>query len=530
MSHEAQVDVGRGEKPGGFEGAVEEGLGPAVRAELVRARGSASSRFVLFGLAICVLQGLGWWSVANRPMSDWDGLLGWQSLYATGLFAPLNALLAATTVSREAAAREGGTWTRPLSPRTALVARVLVLAWQSLLFQGVVTMPLIAFGLLGGLTDAPIGRFVAMWLTFWATSLLPLALGFVLARRIGMIATLVLTLGWQIGGTLVAESPTWWAQPWSWGVHAMLPILGVHRNGVRLEPDSPLWSLNPWWPALMSVALAGVVVGVAAALARVDTTPRRIGLGRLRRRSVVEPEPAPAVRGDLDCLETAPRAGSVPTAPVQRGRGRPVAAQLVLLRATAIPALVVAALLAITAVGVVWNSTYVTGFGTWLVLPLGSCILACLVWGANSGGWRVAALRERTTTLAAAMITVCLVLLGLVVACLTLVAALSRGGGIPFAFPATAFLTGAMTLTVSLWLATRFGAGAAIGATLVVLVFSLVFGGTYLSEGPLWLVGVLGWPLTVTSVDRLLVALTVGLVVCVGAFVAWLRALARAAR
>ncbi|WP_284302069.1 hypothetical protein [Mobilicoccus caccae] len=87
-----------------------------------------------------------------------------------------------------------------------------------------------------------------------------------------------------------------------------------------------------------------------------------------------------------------------------------------------------------------------------------------------------------------------------------------------------------MVLVTSLWLATRCGAGAALGVVLVVLVVSLVFGATTIADSTLWIVGVLAWPLTATSAPRIAGVLTVTMVVCVLAGAAWSAALRRAAR
>jgi len=516
-------------------------LPAAVLAERVRARHSASSRFAALGLLLCVLQGLGWWFVATSAMPDWGGLLGWQTLYATGLFAPVVTLLATMTVAREAAAREGGTWARPLSPHTAFLARMLVLAWQSLLLHAAVTLPLLGFGMLGGLTAPPIARFVALWIVFWAGSLLPLSLTVVAAPRLGMIATIGLALVWQIAGTVFAESSAWWAQPWTWAVRAALPVLGIHQNGVRLEQDSPVRGWSPLLPELMAVLLAVVVVAVAAARAGVVTDPTIIGLARLRRRAAPADDslpfhdaasahdPAsshdPALPAERRDLATGPSRGEV-----RRGRPGFVHAQWILLRTDAIPASVVASLTAVALVGLVWNTTYVTGFATWFLVPLGACVLGCLAWSANEGGWRITVLRGRPAQHAAALLTLCAGLLAVVVAWTTLVAALSRGShGISFAYPTLSFAVGAMVLTVGLWLTTRFGPGASVATTLVILVFSLVFGGTWMADGPLWLVGVLGWPLTATTPDRLFVALGLAALVSSAATAAWLLALRRAA-
>ena len=520
------------------------GLRSAVAAELVRARHSASSRFAAVGLGVSVLQGLGWWLVATSPMRDWFGLFGWQSLYATALLAPLVALLAASTVARESGAREGGTWARPLSPRTGLIARVLVLAWQNLLLQAALTLPMLLFGLAGGLTDPPVGRFVTLWVVQWATSLLPLVLGFLLARRIGMIATVALAVTWQLVGTIAAERASWWAQPWTWGVRAVIPVLGIHQNAVRLEPGAPQWQWSPWWPTLAGLALTVVVVALAAARATVTSSRRASGVRRPRRHVVPQVDAptgaavsssegsAVAAPGDEAVVAAAsPRRTrhGVPAAPVTRGPARLLAAQWTVLRRTAVPPLLGLSLVAVVAVGLVWNAAYVTGFATWLLVPFGASVLGALSWAANADGWRVAALRAPIGRLAGAMLLTDAGILAGVVAVTTLVAGLSRGPGVAPAFPVLLFLVGLLTLTLSLWLSTRFGTGAALGVTLVLLVVSLVVGGSWFSETGLWVVGVLAWPLTADTPGRFSVAVPGALLLLSSTSLAWRSALRRAA-
>ncbi|GMA37991.1 hypothetical protein [Mobilicoccus caccae] len=372
-------------------------LSGAVRAEFVRAKGSAAARFAAAGLALALLQAAGWLLVPSGPVRDWSALFGWQSLYATGLLAPVVALLAASASSREARAREGGTWARPLTPGVAWTARSLVLAWQSLLLHLALTMPLIGLGLLTGLGDPPVARFVTLWLVLWGTSLLPLILSLVLARRVGMLLTVGFALIWQVAGTITAESSLWWAQPWSWGVRAVLPVLEIHANAVGLDPDSPIRLQNPWWPTLACLVAAGAVPAVTAWACSAGE-PRRVGL----RAWLVRLRGGGGPRGHLSTTEDAPAAdqGSPlvrrdfsPRGPIVRGRPRPVRAQLALLRGTGVFPLVLVTLGVVALVGAIWDAEYVRGVATWLVVPLGSCVLAALAWSAMAPGWRVAVLR-----------------------------------------------------------------------------------------------------------------------------------------
>lgn len=336
------------------------GVMPAVRAERVRARGGAAARAAWIGVGISALQGLGWVFVATGPMPDWAGLSGWQTRYATGLLAPVVTLLAATTVSRERAAREGGTRTRPLTPATATVARLFVLAVHAVALSAVLSLPVLLIGVAGGLSDPPVARVVAMWLVLWGTSLLPLA------------------------------------------------------------------------------------------------------------------------------------------------------------------------------VGAVWNADYVAGFTTWLLVPLGSCVLACVAETAAVPGRRVAALRRTSGQLARASTGLGLVLLAGVVAASTVVI-VAAGPTAPQAddllrYGVLQFVVGAMVLTVSGWLAARFGTGTAVGIVLVTLIVSGGCGGGFSADLPPWVVGVFGWPLRTITLPRVALALLVSTAIAVVAHGAHARAIARTTR
>src|SRR5690625_4265859 len=82
----------------------------AVRAEIVRTRGSAAAYLPGLGL---VIAGISFAGILITPDSQERAALLWQTLYVTGMAAPLLTLLAGLTTAREAAAREGGTLWRP---------------------------------------------------------------------------------------------------------------------------------------------------------------------------------------------------------------------------------------------------------------------------------------------------------------------------------------------------------------------------------------------------------------------------------
>lgn len=490
----------------------------ALAAEAVRAKGSASTRFAAAGLVLSTLQGLGWWFVATQQLTRWTQLLGWQALYATALHAPLTALLTALTVERERRAREGGTLWRPLTQPARYAARATVVAGQLLGLNLALTAPMLLFGWAHGLHDAPVERILALGLVLWLCSLLPAALSLTLARYTGLYISVGLALAWQVAGTLGSESSAWSWQPWTWQVRAILPLLGIHANGLALEPDSPIWSVNPVPPTLMSLALAAAIA-LCTALIPARPEPAR----HIRRRAAVgfaapvASTPAAVLHADLIL------------APLHRGRPRPVSAMILSLRHTAVPPLVIATVCSIVVVGTVWNDAYVRGLAAWLIMPLGTCLLACLVWATQQPAWRAVVLRATTRRLGGILLALSLAALTVVVAVILLTAQL-RGGTDTSRFAFLLWIVGSAWLTLNLWLGTRYGAASAITTTLITLVISIVFAGNTLADSPLWIIGILAWPTTANTVPRTAITVAVSTLLLVTASVRWAKALRRAAR
>lgn len=493
----------------------------AVAAELVRTRRSASARFALVGLAVAVLQGLGWSTVATRELTGWGQLVAWQAVYATALFAPLTALLVGLTVNRERSAREGGTLWRPLTARVGFAARGTVLALQLLGFNAALTLPVLLIGLAHGLPGPPVARVTALWLVLWLCALLPAVISLVVAQFAGLYAAVGLALVWQIAGTVTAESAAGAWQPWAWQVRASLPLVGIHFNGTALEPDSPIWHWDPLWPTLYSLTLTLIVAAVIALLPNrsVSVRPRSRPWSVAATAAVATEHMTGASHPVVKRLD-----GRVP-----RGRPHRVAGIVGSLRRTALPWLVVSTVLVLLLIGMVWNAGYVRGFTTWVLLPFGTCLFACLAWMAQRDAWRILVLRARPHQLAGHLLAAGAVLVVLVVLETVLLVA-ARGDASLTRFGIVAAGVGLAWLLVCLWLATRYGIGAAVGATLIVLVFSLVFASTEFARSNLWLLGVLGWPASATTWPRVGQSILLCAAIATAAACAWLRALRAAAR
>ncbi|MDU4634403.1 MAG: hypothetical protein E6Y24_11125, partial [Corynebacterium sp.] len=95
-----------------------------LSAELLRSRGSAVQWLPLLALPLALMTIV--FSAFASPAKDATGVLGWQSMFVTGMYAPLVAVFAAVTERREVLARGGGTWWHRLTTRYEHTARLVV--------------------------------------------------------------------------------------------------------------------------------------------------------------------------------------------------------------------------------------------------------------------------------------------------------------------------------------------------------------------------------------------------------------------
>ena len=231
-------------------------LTSAIRAEAVRTKGSAAAALPWVGI---ILAGISTAGILITPENQERAALLWQTLYVTGMAAPLMTLLAGLTTVRETTARDGGTLWRATSPRTIIVARFIVLAGLSALFHALAFWLVIPLSVaVGAPTDIP--RLLWAGLACWVATLGLLALAFVLTERSGTIPVFLAALVWQVIGALAAETTAWFAIPPTWAVRSMLPVLGAHQNAEPLAAGDPLATESPILALTLSVLLTALVL------------------------------------------------------------------------------------------------------------------------------------------------------------------------------------------------------------------------------------------------------------------------------
>ena len=273
-----------------------------LSAELLRSRGSAVQWLPLLALPLALMTIV--FSAIASPAKDATGVLGWQSMFVTGMYAPLVAVFAAVTERREVLAHGGGTWWRRLTTRYEHTARLVVVLASLGAFH------LLNFGVSWAVVFAQ-GReqhhLVALAGLYSFLGAIGIAgLASACSRRYGLGATLILSVIWQVLSVTckVVEGPTWWAFPPAWLMRLLLHSLHIHQNSVPLDPGDPLLQESPL-PAL-ALTLLLAAVGIYAAI----VTSRRLRRLALPRRG----QTTPAFSGATATWRpaTAPRATARP--------------------------------------------------------------------------------------------------------------------------------------------------------------------------------------------------------------------------
>ncbi|AOS62214.1 ABC-2 family transporter permease [Actinoalloteichus hymeniacidonis] len=452
----------------------------AVRAETVRTRGSAAAYLPWLGL---VIAGISFAGILITPDSQERAALLWQTLYATGMAAPLLTLLAGLTTAREVAAREGGTEWRATNTRIIVLARILILAALSALFHALAFGTVIPLSLLAG---APTDIAGILWAGAgcWIATLGVLALAYIATEAWGLIPVFLAAWVWQAIGTLAAEAGLWTVLPPTWAVRAMLPLLGAHQNGVPLDPTDPLAQESPALALTLGLLLTAVVVGArlrgtgAARTTRIDNRP----VGRRSAR--------PGKLGAVRCV----------------------------MRSRAVIPLCAAAIVLAIAVAAVYPNSYLLGLHSYAMLPIGVCVVAVLTWQTLTPGWRILVLR-RSNVLASVRtwLVLCVTSVTLAVTFGALANSVLRGDPDPATIMSLLrsgmlwLMLGTAGVLGALWISVRYGTGWALGATVVITTLGITLGGDVLAETWLWILGPTAWPLTADTPARLAIAAPIGL-------------------
>ena len=463
-----------------------------LSAEVLRSRGSALQWLPLLAVPLVVMTAL--FSALASPTQDATGVLGWQSMFITGMYAPLIALFATIPEHREARTRSGGTLWRRVNPHYEQASRFLVILASLAAFH------LLNFGVswavvaLQGRANHQLLLVAGVYSFLGAIGIAGLAAAS--ARRCGLAATLVAGIVWQVVSVLpsTVEGNAWWAFPPAWPLRLLLPALRIHQNSVPLDPGDPLLHESPLPAAVLCLLLA--VAGTCAAI----LTPRRIRpLSLLRRAGAPATTAAPTTAAETWTPAVIPRAAA---------RSRLLGAVCGLHRAALSPALI--ACLALTALALAFLSaiyppSYVEGFFLFLLLPVGAGILPVMVWPLLAPSWPLSYIESRYSPIA-----LLLWLLGtVVIVCSAASLAMVCSGGSATAAAAQLPLAvgvGFAITVVSLVIVLLLGILSALAFTIVGTIVSVTLGGDVLARTPLWLIAFPAWPMNADSPARYILA------------------------
>ncbi|MER0070585.1 hypothetical protein ABRP93_05555 [Corynebacterium sp. KPL2850] len=462
-----------------------------LSAELLRSRGSALQWLPLLALPLVLMTVL--FSAFASSAEDATGVLGWQSMFITGMYAPLTALFAGVPERREVLSRGGGTLWRRLHPRYEHASRFLFVVVSLAVFH------LLNFGLswaavaAQGRADHQLLLIAGAYSFLGAIGIAGLATA--CARRLGLAVTLIFAVIWQVISVLprVVEGQLWWAFPPAWPLRLLLPALRIHQNSVPLEPGDPLLQESP----LPALALC-LILAVAGSLIAIMTPRRLRPLSRRRR-----------VTAPTTSTSATPAQGWQPPS-VSRAAARSRLADALrgfsrVIMTPAVITCVVLSALALIFIALIYPPSYVQGFFVLLLLPVGAGVLPVLVWPGFSGAWPMVYTESRHCSTA-----LLLWLLGIIaVVCTCASLAIIFAGGAALAVLTQlplAIGVGYVLTVVSLIVVIRFGIWSSLALTIIGTIVSVTVGGDVLAKTVLWLIAFPAWPMNADSPGRLAAA------------------------
>lgn len=331
------------------------------------------------------------------------------------------------------------------------------------------------------------------------------------ARYFSIVMTLLAAVVYQAAGTLLSESALWNLLPPTWPVRLLLPVLGVHSNAVPLTEGELLAQETP---------LQGIVLNSLFALVTLSLTVFARGRQRkVTNKKNTQAQPQQSISPAQFSLDSAY------ASPDFSGRNSPDNLALALssiriaLFRSSISWLLFAVLAVFGMMAIFYPASYISGFYTFFVLPLGAGLLPILSWKLLSSTWRVTVLENAKTRVSYLMWhSILLVFLAIVVGVLHTFA----GGN----FSETVKLvvlwstTGVVLATISTVLCVSYGVGLTIAWSIFITVLSATLGGDVLAESILWVVALPAWPEIADTPERLIFAVTTELLV-LGLTVRW---------
>lgn len=190
--------------------------------------------FVLYSLVIRLL--------LPAFFNSWEGILDLVFNWWPFIFLPLGMGVFAVLVAAQE--RKSGNYHALLShhitPVKIWFCKVAGMAVYSLLSTLVLSAAVVICGLITSSGRIPIFQILAGSMVCWLSSLVLIPVQLWAATWKGVFLSMGIALAGMFAGVLAAPESYWAAVPWSWATRLMCPIIGVHPNGIVLEPASPL--------------------------------------------------------------------------------------------------------------------------------------------------------------------------------------------------------------------------------------------------------------------------------------------------
>jgi ABC-2 type transport system permease protein len=210
--------------------------------------------FVLYGAVIRFL-------LPDQSNLPWKLLLSMIFNWWPVLFIPMGtALLCTLAENRE---KKAGNYRSLCSNNISIpklwVSKILVIGYYMLASSVVLIFAAVAAGLLTAGGDVPLADIVGSSLLIWLVSLGLVPVHLFAAARFGAFGGLASGIAGIVAGVLAADRPFWIAVPWSWPIRLMSPMIGVHPNGVLLDPGDPLLD-----PSVIPAGIAASLLFLAA--------------------------------------------------------------------------------------------------------------------------------------------------------------------------------------------------------------------------------------------------------------------------
>lgn len=158
------------------------------------------------------------------------------------IFIPLgSALLCSLSSEKE---KKSGNYNVLLSNNLSMckvwLSKISIIAFYTLISSLILVLVVVLYGLLAPNIIVSFGNALYASIIIWITSLGLIPIYLFISTRFGMILSIGTSFIFSLIGVGFADKPVWVFIPWSWALRLMSPIIGVHPNGVALNPGNPL--------------------------------------------------------------------------------------------------------------------------------------------------------------------------------------------------------------------------------------------------------------------------------------------------